>query len=139
MDAGEVAAVEEDTDGLVVDTPEGRTPEGTLTDETEEGLAEMEAEAAVDGEGGVGREAELVPGSVIVAPEGRLTVVLDGSVVWCGGSVFDCRDGDEDAAGVVCGRAEDDASVPMMVNAGLMLPESPNTGMMCVRFCALRM
>ena len=54
---------------------------------------------------------------------GRLTVV-DGCVVSCGGRVFEL----DTASACVVGTADEEASVPMIVNGELMSPDEPNTG-----------
>lgn len=74
-------------------------------------------------------EAEVVPGSVLVTPVGGRLTVVAGSVVWCGGSLCDLE-----ATFTLVVREE--VSVPMMVNAGLMSPEVPNT--MLWEVCKLR-
>ena len=101
--AGEVAVEE------AAGVPDGgTTPEGMET----RAVVELAALAVVVG--------ALEGSPVTGTPCGRLTVV-EGSVVSCGGSVFEL-----DAA-LRCVDAEAEASVPMIVKGGLMSPEEPNT------------
>ncbi len=96
----------------VPDTPEGRMPDVTLTD----------ADVVV----GTDVELELAVGSVLVTPVGGKLTLVDGPPVWCGGSVLEL-----DAARV-CGwvaEPEEDASLAMIVNAGLISPEVPSTAL----------
>ena len=115
----------EDEPGLVAEVlggvaedegvPEGgTTPEGMETMTVVEGEPVAEALALVVGAG----EGSPVTGT----PCGRLMLVV-GSVVWCGGKVFEL-----DAA-LTCVEvdADEDASVPMIVKGALMSPDEPNT------------
>lgn len=112
--AGDVAEGVDATPPDVTDTPEGRAPVGTL--------AETEVELS-----GVEVADKLGTGSVTVAPGGRVTLV-EGSPVWCGGSVFELE---LEAAWIFVGDGtaeEEGESLPRIVNVGLMLPELPKTG-----------
>ena len=60
-------------------------------------------------------EVAVVEGSVVWMALGGRLVLVEGSVVLCGGSVFE-----------LVATAEV-PPVPTIVNVGLMLPESPNT------------
>lgn len=118
---GEVAV-----DGMA-DVPDGgTTPEG------------MEVRAVVELEPVAGALALVVgalEGSPVTGtPWGRLMVV-EGSAVSCGGSVFEldaalmCVDADADAVADADTDVDvdGDASVPMIVKGALMSPDEPNT------------
>ena len=97
-------------------------PDGGTTPEGMETIAVVDTEAVALVVGAL--EGSPVTGT----PCGRLMLVV-GSVVWCGGKVFEldaaltCVDADADADAY--------ASVPMIVKGALMLPEEPNTAILC--------
>ena len=98
---------------VLLDTGVGGVPEGRKTDVDD------------DVEGAVVSGLEALGGIVVCMTLGGRLTVVDGCVVSWGGRVFEL----DTASACVVGTADEDASVPMIVNGELMSPDEPNTGM----------